>query len=210
MFYAGIGSRRTPEDALILAQQAAEFLADRGWTLRTGHAPGADQAFERGAGRKAEVYLPWPSFEKGELLDADAIIDHPSQAAFNIAAAHHPHWGSLGRGGRALHARNVHQILGRECNDPVRFVLCWTPNGEEVGGTAQAMRIAKAYGVEIINLATERERVLNGIGSFYASDFPASRQDPGDGGSGADHAANAQDVIEQPGAAEDVGEHVSG
>lgn len=35
---------------------------------------------------------------------------------------------------------------------PVKFVACWTPGGEVVGGTGHALRVAKAHGVPIRNL----------------------------------------------------------
>jgi hypothetical protein len=34
-----------------------------------------------------------------------------------------------------------------------KFVVCWTPGGLLKGGTAQAMRIAHAYGIPVFNLA---------------------------------------------------------
>lgn len=146
---------------LALAQMAAERLEEKGWTLRSGHAPGMDQAFETGAGRKAEVYLPWPSFERSEPLEADVIVDRPTSGAYNLAARHHPAWERLSRGARALAARNTHQILGRDCNQPVRFVLCWTPGGDIIGGTGQALRVAAAYNVPVFNFAhmDARQRV---------------------------------------------------
>lgn len=61
--YTGVGSRETPEPALALIERVAKKLAADRWTLRSGHAPGADQAFERGAAHRAEIYLPWPDFE---------------------------------------------------------------------------------------------------------------------------------------------------
>jgi hypothetical protein len=151
--YAGIGSRRTPPAILQLMELTAEVLADEGWTLRSGHAEGADQAFERGAGRRAEVYLPWPSFGGPELLDADVIVDRPTSAARNIASQHHPRWAGLSRGAQLLHARNVHQVLGRDCNQPACFVLCWTPGATGSGGTGQAIRIARAHDVPVYDLA---------------------------------------------------------
>ena len=156
--YAGVGSRRAPGDVLQLAELTAEALALKGWTLRSGHAPGADQAFERGAGRKAEVYLPWPTFEYGEPLEADLIVDRPHPRAYELAAEHHPACDRLSRGARALHARNMHQILGRRLDDPCRFVLCWTPGAAETGGTGQAMRAARACGMPVYNLAVEGVR----------------------------------------------------
>lgn len=151
--YAGIGARATPPEILSLAEAAAEALETLGWVLRSGHAPGADRAFESGAGRHAEVYLPWPSFERSEPLDADGIFDRPSLAAFTLAAQYHPAWDRLGKGARALMARNMHQILGLQLDSPVKFVLCWTPGARVTGGTGQAMRLAADRGIPIYNLA---------------------------------------------------------
>lgn len=137
----------------------AERLADEGWILRTGHAPGMDQAFEMGAGRRAEVFLPWPSFEHSEPLEADTIIDRPSKAAQEMAQAYHPAGAKLGA--LLLHARNCHQVLGRDLDEPVKFLVCWTPGAREEGGTAQAMRMARSYRVPVFNLALpeHRERI---------------------------------------------------
>jgi hypothetical protein len=148
--YAGIGSRDTPADALEICELAGEALAWQGWTLRSGHAPGADQAFGRGAGRQAEVYLPWPTFERAVDIEAASIMERPNDAAYALAAQHHPAWDSLSRGARALHARNCHQILGRDLATPVGFVLCWHQGS---GGTMQAVRLAQARGIRVFNLA---------------------------------------------------------
>jgi len=58
-YYAGIGSRKTPPDILALMEACAYKLARYGWNLRSGGAPGADQAFERGvaqANRERNIY----------------------------------------------------------------------------------------------------------------------------------------------------------
>lgn len=151
--YAGIGSRETPAEILSVCEAAAEALEALGWVLRSGHAPGADRAFESGAGRRAEVFLPWPTFERSEPLEADVIVDRPSAEAHILAARYHPAWGRLKSGARALHARNSHQILGRNLDTPVKFVVCWTPSARTVGGTGQAMRLAADRGIPIFNLA---------------------------------------------------------
>ena len=57
-FYAGIGARATPPEILSLMTRAAFALTKRGYVLRSGHAIGADSAFERGAGRDAQIFLP--------------------------------------------------------------------------------------------------------------------------------------------------------
>lgn len=154
--YAGIGSRLTPGDVLYLMEQIAAFLACFGHRLRSGCAPGADQAFERGSGGRYELYLPWPEFERRPTSIVQLV--RPSAFAYEIAARHHPAWIRLQRGAQALQARNSHQILGADCESPSRFVLCWTPDGattvtsSRTGGTGQALRIADAYGVPVWNL----------------------------------------------------------
>ena len=47
-FYSGIGARATPPEMLSLMTRAAFALLKRGYVLRSGHAIGADSAFERG------------------------------------------------------------------------------------------------------------------------------------------------------------------
>lgn len=164
-YYAGIGSRSTPDEILMVMRDAALMLADQGWTLRSGGATGADTAFEQGcrAARHftCEVYLPWASFDRA--IKSIACRDEPEPAAYAIAEQFHPAWDRLSQGAKRLHARNVHQILGAYVEQPVlsKFVLCWTPNGSGSGGTGQAIRIAKAYGVPVFDMgdATTYDRV---------------------------------------------------
>lgn len=157
MFYAGIGSRKTPQHILDLMEQLGYWLAYDGMVLRSGHAPGADQAFERGviqADGPAEIFLPWRSFESGVPLPKRAsVFDAPTPEATEMAGDHHPAWGRSTRPVRALHARNCHQILGYGLRQPVLFVLCWTPGARKQGGTAQAIRIAEANEIPVYNLA---------------------------------------------------------
>jgi len=166
--YAGIGSRQSPREILALMRSAARFLADRGWTLRTGGADGADAAFAAGAGDRVELYLPWPGFNRHQ-----GGIVRPTEGAIAMARRVHPAWGRLKRGARLLHARNCHQVLGRGLDAPAAFVLCWTPDGArsaeecsvETGGTATAIRIASEHGIPVFNLwhSGEREALLEAI-----------------------------------------------
>ena len=34
-----------------------------------------------------------------------------------------------------------------------KFVICWTKNGKGTGGTGQAIRIAKGFGIPVFDLA---------------------------------------------------------
>ncbi len=155
-YYCGVGSRETPSSALAMMRRIAAYLVDCGYTLRSGHAEGADQAFERGAEGKAEIFLPWKSFNSSIPICGKAFFD-PTPEAETLAAEIHPSWTKLSNGGRKLHARNCHQVLGPDLDDPVDFVVCWTPGGRMVGGTATAIRIARREGIHVHNLGRSKD-----------------------------------------------------
>ena len=76
----------------------------------------------------------------------------------------HPAWSRCSKSVRSLHARNAHEILGADLDDPVSFVVCWTPDGSidgasrQSGGTGQALRIAALYSVPVFNLRRPEHR----------------------------------------------------
>lgn len=157
LIYAGIGSRKTPFEMLQTMVHLAEQLAERGWTLRSGGATGADEAFETGAlnaGAPMEIYLPWPGFNgKQPNAELGYIQPHFSQELMDLARDHHPQWSACGRGARWLHCRNVCQVLGSDLQTPADMVVCWTPKALGTGGTGQALRIARAHNVPVFDIA---------------------------------------------------------
>jgi len=158
--YTGVGSRTTPADVLSLMEKIASRLATHTlYTLRSGGADGADAAFARGAGAQAEIYLPWRSFAPGQHPRAELLVTGDDPDARVIAASYHPAWDRCSRGARALHTRNVHQVLGRDLAQPSQFLICWTPGGHDLGGTATAIKIARANGVIVYNLALDIHRM---------------------------------------------------
>lgn len=149
-FYAGIGSRETPEGMLLLLTNIAQRLRAEGYILRSGGADGADMAFEAGAGDQKEIYIPWLGFNGS----TSALL--PTKEAYEMAAKYHPAWYKLSYGARKLHARNCHQILGHDLKTPVERVVCWTKNASGTGGTGQALRIARAYDIPIDDLGDNK------------------------------------------------------
>lgn len=164
-YYAGIGSRRTPDEILNLMERLAVALATAGWRCRSGHAAGADQAFERGAAGRADIFLPWPGFNH-RPKPVGRVHQQPADWAYLLAAEHHPAWGRLRDPVRAMMARNVHQVLGWPGPPPSAFVVCWTPDGattaqettQRTGGTGQAIRLADHHGIPVLNLARQAHR----------------------------------------------------
>jgi hypothetical protein len=164
-YYAGIGSRETPDFILDHMSSIAQVLGDRGWTLRSGGADGADSAFEQGArasSTEPHIFLPWRGFNDR----TESYRSEPETWTLPIAAEHHPAWDKLNRGGRQLHCRNVHQVLGLRDEPHSSFILCWTPEAKGGGGTGQAIRIAQAYNVPVFDLADRAvcDRVREGLG----------------------------------------------
>lgn len=162
-YYAGIGSRDTPDHILNIMHHIGAYLATQGWTLRSGAANGADSSFEEGMKKgngEGEIYLPWAGFNhsKSDLHPAKYPFTDEEQA---FTAQYHPAWRQCSPSARLLHQRNTRIMLGMEgIHGPhvrmSKFVVCWTERGILKGGTAQALRIAVAFNVPIINLGNAR------------------------------------------------------
>lgn len=143
LIYAGIGSRKTPVAVQHQMRQIAEQLSPVGWQLRSGHADGADKAFERGAVHK-EIHLPWPGFNNQDEDGETYFIPTPTAELVEITARNHPMpWNKMGFPVKSLMMRNTTIMLGLDLQTPVKFVVCWTQDGKEEGGTSHALRIAR-------------------------------------------------------------------
>lgn len=138
--YAGIGSRKTPPDILHIMVKMGIKLGREGWELRGGGADGADSSFYAGAA----------------IANSPRII-YTAEDATPEAIAHaeqfHPAWNKCSDHARKLLGRNSMIILGEDLLQPVRMVVCWTPDGEIVGGTGQAIRVAEQSAIAVKNLA---------------------------------------------------------
>lgn len=153
--YAGIGSRTTPQAAVLHMRVAAAMLAAT-HTLRSGHADGADQAFEEGcdfAGGAKEIWLPWANYNGAKF----GFL--PTALHMQVAGDYHPAWRACSLGAKRLHARNTPIILGTDVDAPVAFVLCWTEGGLGSGGTGQGLRIARANKIPIFDFGVYGESV---------------------------------------------------
>lgn len=141
-YYAGIGSRSTPNDIKLKMEDLAEILSNRNYILRTGGAPGADLAFAAGATR-----LNYPGTYQ---------VIRPEQVS--VTAIHMAnelegeHWPLTYEFSHYL-GRNVQIVLGLDLNEPAEFVICWTPNGALKGGTRIGIKTALKHSIPVYNLA---------------------------------------------------------
>lgn len=162
-YYAGIGSRETPEEILKVMYLLGQLYARAGHGLRSGGAPQADSAFEEGCdsvGGVKQIFLPSDGFN-GKHSQYVGVTD----AALELASKFHPAWERCRSFARILHARNGYQVLGPDLASPSRCVMCWTRDGGPTGGTGQAIRIAMANNIPVHNLYHPHilERALTGL-----------------------------------------------
>ena len=162
VFYTGIGSRETPSPIMAVMTELAEALQERGWILRSGGADGADLAFEKGAGTRKNIFIPWKGFN-----DSLSPYYNIPDKAFEVAAKIHPAWDKLGQGAKRLHARNIMQVTGMNLKVKSKFIVCWTKGGKYKGGTATAMKLADMLKIKVFNLFNDKvEEILE-----YARQF---------------------------------------
>lgn len=168
-YFAGIGSRDCP--TLIEARMAklSKVLTYNGYTLRSGNAHGADQAFAKGVlDNKAQIWLPWKGFNDDfqklypdheyRLVSDRCPEGESDMEAWDSVKQFHPYYDDMESSGHIkfktfmdFMTRNYRQVRGY--NEPdSEFVICWTPNGEDVGGTAQAIRVARHYNIPVYNM----------------------------------------------------------
>ena len=155
MIIAGIGSRQTPFEICEEMQKIGAWCQANNIIVRSGHAPGADQYFELGAQEFCIAYMPWSSFNNTFSTSANYRVLGDDQYAYVIAAKYHPAFDKLSFGVKKLIARDSYQVLGDELTNPVDAVVCYTKDGKASGGTGQAIRIANAYNVPVLNMFFE-------------------------------------------------------
>lgn len=175
--YAGIGSRKTPKEVCEQMTHIASVLDGLGWTLRSGGAKRADQAFADGASAfQYEEYIPWYNFSPPRigvepiLLDQNTTVYDLAQMYWDsrpegVDEGRYCDWASLRDTTKLFMMRNVHQIFGKDLHTPSKAVICWTENGAMKGGTSFAMWIAMQHQIPIFNLADSS--AMERMGKFF-------------------------------------------
>lgn len=138
-FYTGIGSRNTPATELDKISKIASYLEFQGYVLRSGGAEGADKAFEAGVKDPKNKIILRPK--------------HSTAEAERLAASIHPMWSACNEYARQLHGRNCQLVLGEKLDLPSEFVIAWTYDGKERGGSRTGLVLANQRGIPTFNLA---------------------------------------------------------
>lgn len=154
--FAGIGARAAPVSMCQKATDLAYALAERDWGLNSGNADGMDVGFAKGINRvdpaRVNLYMPWSTYKPQNLCEGNNIITAMPAWTLEEVRKHCPWFDKCTPGVKKMHRRNMQIILGTQGESPVEFVICWTPGGEDVGGTGVGTRCAKAHNIPVFNL----------------------------------------------------------
>lgn len=183
--FTGVGSRDITTQEVRNIKQLSLHLGLLGYTLRSGKANGADNAFqsglllvekEMGVSAHSEIYIPWPSFNK-DVRNLDSRWDISLEDLTNTTQAEeivsriHPAWEKLSQGARKLHTRNVYQVLGRDLESPSDFLVCCSDpvRGGVKGGTNTAYQVALQHDVPVFNLREkgDLQRIVEFVRSLH-------------------------------------------
>lgn len=159
---ACIGARTTPFDILKWMEHAGQLLVEANHIVVSGNAPGADQAWARGASKirpaSVELWLPWIHFESQAVKIGNVALVPQRGAqstvdAENLAAILHPKWRTLSLVVQLFHIRNVFII-----RDSSRVMYWCDQSRAGGGGTGFALSVAKHYGIPTHDVAERQFR----------------------------------------------------
>lgn len=138
-YVTGIGSRKTPPNAIDQLEELGALVRRLGGVIRSGDAEGADRAWQRGHG-SAELYLPregWVSCFRP------------------VAEMLHPNPEALRGYSMQLICRNIAMLTPPNGAVPSDACIGWCQRGRDGrprGGTAFTMRAARHFGIPVLEL----------------------------------------------------------
>lgn len=176
MIVTGVGTREPDLSDVELRAIMKAFVIwanKHNHTLRSGSAVGMDSWFERDWSGPKEIYIPKPVYKPDKNRNiwrrhgVDGAIAHDDpidlKRAEAIARRIHPNWKAMGPIGKALHTRNVFQVLGTSIDLPSDIIVYYAKfdaDGTSVtGGTRTAVMLAREHNIPEYNLILPDDRV---------------------------------------------------
>lgn len=164
IIYGCCGSRQLRAEQLDICFSIGKRIAEWGSIVLSGNADGADAAFQRGAGSRVIVALPWPSYNPRNLPKGARVITNFTPQEIDLARECHPRWEYLTPAVRSLMIRNACIVLRSDA------VIAWPrldARGQGVGGTQHTLRCARLIGKRVIDLSNRDtlEEVCKKIGT---------------------------------------------
>lgn len=164
---ACLSNQDAPDEIKSVCEKLARVLVENGYTIRTSGGKGGEEAFEKGAGDKVEVYIPWKGFDQKQ-----SQFCKTKDEAKDVVRQFSPSFESLSKGVQTIIASKAHVILGKDLNSPIRFLVVWSLDGAETkkectaktGFVSTPIKIAESIQIPVFNLkrsdALERIRAL--------------------------------------------------
>lgn len=166
MIITGIGTREPAQtdELKVIMSLFCTLAGKRGWTLRSGAAPGMDNWFERLWKGPKEIFIPRERYTPKGLPtryhghDGAINVSDPAilRRAQSIASNIHPNWKACNRGAKDLHTRNVFQIMGQDLqsnSNAIVYYAKYDRDGYSVkGGTRTAVHLGRKLRIPEYNL----------------------------------------------------------
>jgi len=158
-----VGTRDATKEELQKLKDIAEKYHDKGYTLRSGGAEGADSVINHL--ENVEIIIPWNGFNglKHDGKRVFVLDKLPNQTrAKEITIKIHPAPDRLSQGALKLHTRNIYQITGvqdvnrKELSEKVYFIADEV-NGKVKGGTRTAVMLARGLNIPTVNIRKRNE-----------------------------------------------------
>lgn len=158
---ACFGSRETPDYVLEMMFRIGSYITENGAICSSGHAYGADHAFELGACASDPTHmvvnLPWPSYNSdlpiAEGAEVNVLSSRDDEGELiALASQFHDSWDKVQgrRGLERLHARNI--LIAQNA----ALGICYLNHSRVgYGGSGQCYRYLRSKGVPVIDLADE-------------------------------------------------------
>lgn len=156
-FYVGTGSRQTPEVVRKEMTRLARDLNKIGFTMRSGHQEGADQAFEHGARVKAEIYVPSSElsvptkFKGSKLFALDKFDEKDSKGLRSLVKKQFRPRSNTDAGTYDAMTTSYLQMMGNKSGMKSAFVACWIPVDNKRHSTDHTIRMAQENDVPVYN-----------------------------------------------------------
>ena len=162
MRYSCIGSRVLTAAQIVICSRLGYWIVYHGHQMHSGNAPGADQAFAKGANlihpELVHLHLPWYNFERHAIHDEnvvhnlDELPERELRIYTSVAAKFHPRFEFLSQGVKKLMIRNSSILMPPPDCFLVDMCLALPSEKKGGGGTGQGMRIAEHEKVKLIDL----------------------------------------------------------
>jgi len=153
--YVVVFNQDMPEASKSLLEGVVRRLDEAGYTLRMGGNTGPEEDFEK-LSKRVELHLPWRGFNQKESKST-----FNTKNAFEIAKTFSPVYDKFSDPIKAMLARNVRLVLGKELKSPTLLLVTWSADGAEsaaertarTGNVGHVIAMASALRVPVFNLA---------------------------------------------------------